>query len=108
MRRGDIVIVREPNTPAGKARPYVVITRDSALGDPSKITGCPLTSRLGGVTSGRPLVAPSAENGLRTPSEIAADWIFTHPIERVDGVIGSLDGPTMDAVDISVRRWLDL
>lgn len=108
MKRGDIVLVREPNTPAGKARPYVVLTRDSALTDATKITGCPLTSRLGGIAGRRPLVTPTADNGLRAPSEVEADWIYTHPIERTDGVIGSLDGPTMNAVDTAVRRWLAL
>lgn len=108
MRRGDLILVRAPGTPASKARPYVVVTRDSALADPAKVTGCPLTSTLRGAASGRPLVAPGIENGLRVPSEIETDWIFTHPVERVDGVIGRLDQATMDAVDQSVRRWLAL
>ena len=108
MKRGDVILVREPNTPAAKARPYVVITRDSALGNPTKVTGCPLTSHLGGVTGRRPLVTPTPDNGLRAASEVEADWIYTHPIERSDGVIGRLDEPTMDAVDAAVRRWLAL
>ncbi|MES2753048.1 MAG: type II toxin-antitoxin system PemK/MazF family toxin [Pseudomonadota bacterium] len=108
MKRGDVVLIQEPNTPAAKARPYVVITRDSALADPTKVTGCPLTSQLGGAINGRPMVAPSPENALRVPSEIEADWIFTHPIDRVGGVIGRIDDPTMTAVDTAVRRWLAL
>ncbi len=98
MKRGDVILVREPNTPARKPRPHVVIQRDSALGDPVKVTACPLTSRLKGAIGQRPFVAPTAENGLRTPSEVEADWIYTHPMDYVGGVIGHIDRPTMDTV----------
>ena len=108
MRRGDLVLVREPNTPASKARPYVVIQRDSALADPIRVTGCPLTSHLRGAEGQRPFVAPTEDNGLRQPSEIQVDIVYTHPIERIDGVIGRLDSATMRLVDEGVRRWLAL
>lgn len=108
MKRGDLVLVREPNTPAGKARPYVVVQRDSALDAPVKITGCPLTSRLRGSEGQRPFVAPTPENGLRQPSEVEVDWIYTHALDRVDHVIGRLDDATMKVIDESLRRWLAL
>lgn len=108
MRRGDVILVREPGTPASKARPCVVIQRDSALDEPVKVTACPLTSKLKGAAGQRPFVAPTPENGLRRPSEVEVDWIYTHPIECVGGVIGSIDGPTQAAVDVALRRWLDL
>jgi mRNA interferase MazF len=108
MKRGDLILVREPNTPAAKARPYVVVQRESALDSPTKITGCPLTSHLRGGEGQRPFVAPTADNGLRIPSEVQVDNIYTHPIERIDGVIGSLDPTTMMAVDAALRRWLAL
>ena len=108
MKRGDVIIVREPNTPASKARPYVVIQRGSALEFATKVTGCPLTSVIRGTAGQRPFVAPTELNGLRRPSEVEVDWIFTHPIERIDGVIGSLDTPTMAVIDVALRRWLGL
>lgn len=108
MRRGDVILVREPGTPASKARPYVVVQRDSALEAPQKVTGCPLTSRLRGSAGQRPFVAPSPENGLRVASEVQVDLIYTHPIDRVGGVIGHIDAPTMSAVDQTLRRWLSL
>lgn len=108
MRRGDVILVREPSTPASKARPYVVVQRDSALEDAQKVTGCPLTSRLRGTAGQRPFVAPSSDNGLRVPSEVGVDLIYTHPIDRVGGVIGRLDSPTMSMVDQALRRWLNL
>lgn len=108
MRRGDIVLIREPNTPAAKARPYVVIQRDSALEVPSKVTACPLTSDLRGTAGQRPFIAPTSENGLRYPSEVEVDWIYTHRVARVDGVIGTIDSATMEQVDVALRRWLEL
>ena len=108
MKRGDLVLIREPNSPASKARPFVVVQRDSGLDDPTKITACPLTSRLNGLASQRPFVSPSSDNHLSKPSEIQIDWIYTHRIERVDGVIGCLDAATMDAVDRALRNWLHL
>lgn len=108
VKRGDIIIVREPGTPAGKARPYVVVQRNSALEAAAKMTGCPLTTTLRGAAGQRPFVAPDPDNGLRAPSEVEVDWIYTHPLERIDGVIGHVDAPTMDAIDLALRRWLDL
>lgn len=108
MKRGDIVLIREPNTPASKARPYVIVQRGSALDVAVKVTACPLTSRLGGAEGKRPFVAPTADNGLRDPSEVEVDWIYTHRVGRVDGVVGRLDDATMTQVDEALRRWLSL
>ncbi len=108
MKRGDVVLVREPGSPAGKARPCVVVQRTSALEGGNKATVCPLTSTLRGPAGQRPFVAPTAANGLRTPSEVQVDWIFTHNLDRMGAVLGSVDGATMDAVDEALRRWLDL
>jgi mRNA interferase MazF len=85
-----------------------VVRRDSALPVAVKVTVCPLTSDLRGARSQRPFAAPTPENGLRVPSEVQVDWIFTHPTYRVGEVIGRLDEPTMLLVDQALRRWLDL
>ena len=108
MRRGDLVLVREPGTPASKARPYVVIQRDSSLQNPAKFTGCPLTSHLRGVAGERPLVMPSPQNGLRTPSEVQIDWVYTHPVGHLGPKIGYIEPTTMAHVDAALRRWFAL
>ena len=108
MRRGDVIIIREPNTPASKARPYVVVQRDITLQNATKITGCPITSTIQGRAGQRPIIVPSDQNGLRHPSEVEIDWTFTHPLERIGGRIGSLDEDTMKAIDMALRRWLEL
>ena len=108
MKRGDVILVQEPNTPASRARPYVVVQRNSALDDPFKVTACPLTSWLKGEAGQRPIVVPTPENRLRVASEVEVDWIYTHPVERVGGVIGRVDQPTMTAIELALRRWLGL
>ncbi len=108
MKRADVVLVREPGSPAGKARPCIVVQRDSALEVAAKVTVCPLTSHLRGPAGQRPFVAPTKENGLRVPSEVQVDWIFTHPVEAIGDSIGRLDAVAMDQIDFALRAWLDL
>lgn len=108
MKRGDIVLVREPGTPASKARPCVVVQRSSSLPMAAKISVCPLTSRLRGARGQRPFVAPDPGNGLSKPSEVQVDWIYTHEIQYIGGQIGSVDEATLEQIGIALRRWLDL
>ena len=108
MNRGDVIVIRQQGTPSSKARPCVIVQRDSALSATSKVTVCPLTSQLRGVGSQRPFVVPSAINGLRHPSEVQVDWIYTHPVNNVGPVIGRLDRAAMEQVDVALRRWLDV
>lgn len=108
MRRGDIVLIREAQTPASKARPCVIIQRDSTLEHASKITVCALTSDLRDGTGTRPLVHPTQDNGLKVLSQIEVDWIFTHPLTFVGPRVGALDDDAMVRVDTALRRWLDL
>lgn len=108
MKRGAVVLIREPGTPAAKARPCVIVQRTASLAGATKVTVCSLTSILTGAEGQRPFVAPSADNGLRKPSEVEADWIYTHPVEYLGGVIGHLDPATMEQVDVALRRWLHL
>ena len=108
MKRGDVVLVREPRTPAGKARPCVIVQRDSALPFAAKMTVCPLTSTLRGAAGQRPFVAPTEGNGLSRPSEVQVDWVYTFPLEHIGERIGSIDEPTLELIDEALRRWLDL
>ncbi len=108
MKRGDVVTMRESGSPSSKARPGIIASRSSVLDVAVKITVCPLTLKLRGTIGQRPFVAPSATNGLRLPSEVQVDWIYTHPLERMGEIIGFVDAPTLEQIDIMLRRWLDL
>ena len=108
MKRGDVVLIRQPGTPSSKPRPCVVVQRDVSLAGAMKVTVCPLTTQLRGVEAQRPFVAPDAGNGLRRPSEVQVDWLYTHPIGFLSAPIGSIDQATMREVDRALSRWLDL
>jgi mRNA interferase MazF len=108
MKRGDVILIQEPGTPASKARPCVVVQRESGLAQATKITVCPMTSRLRGAQGQRPFVAPTQHNGLTKPSEVQVDWIYTHPREFLGPRIGALDTATLEQVDMALRRWLNL
>lgn len=108
MKRGDVIIVRMVDTPAAKARPCVVVLRDSAAAHADKVTVCPLTTKLRGARGGRPLVAPDEANGLTQPSEVQIDWIFTHDIDRIGKLVGTLDHAAMGEIDTALRHWLAL
>lgn len=108
LKRGDIILARERASPASRARPCVIVQRSGTLDSATKVTACPLTSVVHGSRGKRPLVAPSASNGLLKVSEVQYDWIVTFPVERCGPVIGQLDEDVMNGVDAALRRWLDL
>jgi mRNA interferase MazF len=53
-------------------------------------------------------IDPSAENGLRIPSEAMVDMIQTSSVRRVGKVIGHLDADSMEAVETSLMVHLGL
>jgi len=108
MKRGDIVIVRQSGTDASKARPCLVVQSDIVTGRSATVTVCPLTSQLGGMDMVRIAVSPSADNGLRVPSEIEIDRVQHVAATSVARVSGQAGPFTMRRVDQSLRRWLDL
>lgn len=76
--------------------------------DVGKLTVCPLTTAVQVTNIIRPVITPSAANGLRKVSQIEVDWILTEHLRHFGPVIGSLDGSVLAQVDIALRRWLDL
>lgn len=108
MKRGFIVLFRESNNPAAKSRPCVVVQRDVTLPGATKITAVPLTSELIGIADQRPVLIPSAQNGLRQASEAQVDWIFSFETARLGPTIGEAESDVMTKIDIALRRWLDL
>ena len=95
-RRGDIVVVSLQGD-SGKLRPAVVIQADwfDAL---STVVVLPLTSILHVAAVTRIEIAPSDENGLKVPSQIAADRPRSVRRSKVGPTIGQLDNNIMLAV----------
>jgi mRNA interferase MazF len=108
VNRGDIVLVRQRQTPAAQARPCLIVQRSSTIDPSPKLTVCPLTTRLRGAAGQRPVVPPHSDNGLSRTSEVEVDWLYTFEKHRIGPVIGRLDDAVMRAVDAALRRWLDL
>jgi mRNA interferase MazF len=104
MRRGDLVTVAIQGA-YGKPRPALVIQSDLFAEQPS-VTILPETSELRDTPLFRIGVAPSAENGLRKPSQVMVDKPQSVPREKVGVVIGHLDDETRLAVDRALAVFL--
>jgi mRNA interferase MazF len=92
---------------SGKPRPAVVIQADwfDAL---STVVVLPLTSSLQDASITRIDVAPSHENGLRFPSQIAVDRPQTVRRPKLGPTIGRLDNDVMLAVHRALAVFLGL
>ncbi len=108
MKRGSVVIFRETNSPAAKARPCIVVQSDATLDVSTKVIAIPLSTTIRNIPLARPLIAPTSENGLNMLCEAEVDWVFSFKRERIGSVIGQLDAGVLQQIDAALRRWLDL
>jgi len=107
LKRGDIVVAALQGD-YGKPRPALVIQSDLFNETHPSISILPLTSELRDAPLFRIPVAPSAENGLKRPSQIMLDKLFTVARERIGGQVGRLDEATLLRVNRSLMIWLGL
>jgi mRNA interferase MazF len=91
---------------AGKPRPAVIL-QDDAFDATRSVTLCPLTG-IEAEVSIRPLIAPSAENGLRAPSRLMVDKITTVSREKVQRRIGRLSRADLSQMARSILTFLGL
>jgi mRNA interferase MazF len=98
MKRGDIVTVAVSGD-FGKPRPAVIVQAD-AFDATLSVTVMPLTSELReDVPLLRLTVKAGEKSGLRKPSQIMIDKTQTLLRAKVGRRIGSLDTPTLRALD---------
>lgn len=98
MKRGDVVLVVAQGD-MGKPRPGVIVQADE-LGDATtSVLVCPMSSDIGQFHRLRPVVEPTAGNGLRLRSQIMTDKINALRRDRVRQVLGSLDADTSERLD---------
>jgi mRNA interferase MazF len=69
---------------------------------------CPMSSDLQDVSHLRPLVDPSADNGLRLQSQIMADKVAPIRRDRVRRVLGALDTESVAQLDRALLVVLGL
>ena len=53
-------------------------------------------------------VEPSGRNGLRKPSQLIVDKLFTVPAEAVGEVVGQLEPQVLVDLDLALRSWLEI
>ena len=53
-------------------------------------------------------VQPTPSNGLRKPSQLMIDKLFTVPMAVIGAVIGVLEPAAMANLDLALRGWLEL
>lgn len=106
VRRGDLVTIAVSGD-YGKPRPALIIQSDAfdALG---AVTVLRLSSELHDWPTFRVTVLPSAQNGLRQPSQVMIDRAVSLPRERVGGVFGRVDAATMRIVSRTLVAFLGL
>ena len=108
LRRGTVVTVASPGVYSAKPRPAVVVQADRWLQAHSSVTLCPLTSTLRQAPLVRIAMEPSPRNGLRMPSQLMVDKLFTVPLQAVGEVVGQLEPQELVDLDLALRGWLEL
>ena len=86
----------------------VVVQANRWLQDHPSVTLCPLTSTLIEAPLVRLSVQPTPSNGLRKPSQLMIDKLFTVPMAAIGAVIGVLEPAAMANLDLALRGWLEL
>ena len=106
MNRGSIVTVVLQGD-FGKARPALVVQSDLFAEHPS-VTLLLMSSSMVDAPLIRVTVVPSEQNGLRMPSQIAVDKMFTVRREKIGRPIGQLEDELMVTVNRSLLVFLGL
>jgi mRNA interferase MazF len=107
MRRGDVVAVAVPGD-YGKPRPAVIVRTDAFPDSHPSIVVCQMTSRLVDVEDFRVTIEPTAENGLRTPSQVMADKPVTIRRVRIGQQIGRLGADDMARLNAALAFVMGL
>lgn len=107
MNRGEIWTVAGGSHYAGKPRPLAILQNDRFSGSES-VTGCPLTTVNIDGRLFRVPVFPDERNGLRSPSWLMADKLFTIPRKNLGARVGHLDNATLAELSRAVIIFLHL
>jgi mRNA interferase MazF len=90
VKRGDVVLLVAQGE-IGKPRPGVIVQADELGDTTNSVVVCPMSSDITEFHQVRPVVEPSATNGLRLRSQIMTDKINALRRDRIRQVLGSLD-----------------
>lgn len=108
LTRGAIVTVAGGGDYTGKPRPALVVQSDLFNPTHASVTVCPLTSERVDAPMFRIDVDPSAENGLKRPSQVMVDKVTSIRRDRALKIIGNLEQARLTEIERSLRLWMDL
>jgi mRNA interferase MazF len=107
VKRGELVTVALPGD-YGKPRPAVVVQADLFNETHASVTVAPVTSTLVNAPLFRLAVEPSAQNGLRTLSQVMVDKLTSVRRERIGATIGALEPEALARVSRALTLWLGI
>ena len=107
MKRGDVVLIVLKGE-LGKPRPGVIVQADEFRDSTTSVLVCPMSSAVTEFHRIRPIVEPTASNGLRIRSQIMTDKMNTLGRDRIRQVLGSLDTESSEQLDRALLLVLGL
>jgi mRNA interferase MazF len=107
MRRGDVVVVAAAGD-YGKPRPAVIVQTDAFPETHASVVVCQMTSEIVDAPDFRVTIDPSAQNGLRVPSQVMADKPVTVRRGRIGRSIGRLDADQIARLNIALAFVMGL
>jgi mRNA interferase MazF len=107
VKRGDVVLIVSQGD-MGKPRPGVIVQADELGDTTNSIVICPMSSDVSDFHRLRPVIEPTAGNGLQLRSQIMTDKVSALRRDRVRRVLGSLDEDTSDQLDAALLLVLGL
>lgn len=107
MKRGDVVLVVAQGD-LGKPRPGVIVQADELGDTTTTLLICTMSSTITDTDLLRPIVEPTAGNGLRVRSQIMTDKLSALRRDRVRRVIGSLDPDVSEQLERALFLLLGL
>jgi mRNA interferase MazF len=106
MMRGDFVTIAMQGD-LGKPRPALVIQADQ-FNENTTVTVLPVTSTLVAAPLLRIAVQPSAENGLKKPSQVMVDKAMTVKRDKVGPAFGRIDATAIVEVERCLAVFLGI
>jgi mRNA interferase MazF len=92
----------------GRPRPGIIVQADELGNDTTSVLVCPMSSDLSEFRRTRPVIEPSAENGLRLRSQVMTEKVVPLRRDRIRRVIGALDAESTETLNGALLLVLGL
>jgi mRNA interferase MazF len=107
VKRGNVVLIVAPGD-MGKPRPGIIVQADELGEATTSVLVCPMSSEVTELHRLRPVVEPTASNGLRLRSQIMTDKINALRRDHVRQLLGSIDAEVSEQLDSALLVVLGL